>query len=76
MKKTLAALLASTCIAGARPAHSAPASRPEASTGYYQTDFPPEEFRARWSAIFDRIGAEAVAVAVEVEHGGARREVQ
>lgn len=29
----------------------------------YQTDFPPEEFRARWTPIFDRIGSEAVAVA-------------
>jgi Xaa-Pro aminopeptidase len=63
MNKTLAALLASTCIAGVRPAQSAPASRPDASTGYYQTDFPPEEFRARWSTILDRIGPEAVAVA-------------
>lgn len=30
---------------------------------HYQSDFPPEEFRARWSAVFDRIGKEAVAVA-------------
>ena len=29
----------------------------------YQSDFPPGEFRARWTQIFDRIGAEAVAVA-------------
>jgi Xaa-Pro aminopeptidase len=28
----------------------------------YQTDFPPEEFRARWKAVFDRIGDEAVAI--------------
>jgi Xaa-Pro aminopeptidase len=28
----------------------------------YQTDFPPEEFRARWERVFDRIGGEAVAV--------------
>ncbi len=28
----------------------------------YQTDFPPEEFRARWNAVLDRIGPEAVAV--------------
>ena len=26
----------------------------------YQTDFPPEEFRARWGKIFDKIGNEAV----------------
>src|SRR5262249_20572153 len=28
----------------------------------YQTDFPPEEFQARWKAVFDRIGNEAVAI--------------
>ncbi len=28
----------------------------------YQTDFPPEEFRARWAQVFERIGASAVAV--------------
>src|SRR5262249_33755465 len=27
---------------------------------WYQTDFPPDEFRARWSKIFDRMGTEAV----------------
>lgn len=32
------------------------------SAQYYQTDFPPEELRARWSAVFERIGNEAVAV--------------
>jgi len=42
---------------------AAPRGRPDPSTGYHQTDFLPEEFRARWSAIFDRIGGEAVAVA-------------
>jgi hypothetical protein len=30
---------------------------------HYQTDFPPEEFRARWTRVFDRIGDQAVAVA-------------
>lgn len=29
---------------------------------HYQTDFPPEEFRARWQKVFDRIGENAVAV--------------
>ncbi|HXH07856.1 MAG TPA: Xaa-Pro peptidase family protein [Vicinamibacterales bacterium] len=29
---------------------------------HYQTDFPPEEFRARWMKLFERIGADAVAV--------------
>ena len=28
----------------------------------YQTDFPPEEFKARWEKIFDKIGDNAVAV--------------
>jgi Xaa-Pro aminopeptidase len=28
---------------------------------YYQKDFPPEEFKARWEKIFDRIGSNAVA---------------
>jgi len=28
----------------------------------YQKDFPPEEFRRRWAAVFDRIGDQAVAV--------------
>lgn len=33
-----------------------------AATPWYQTDFPPEEFKARWSAVFDRIGKDSVAV--------------
>jgi Xaa-Pro aminopeptidase len=28
----------------------------------YQTDFPPEEFKARWARIYDHIGANAIAV--------------
>jgi Xaa-Pro aminopeptidase len=28
----------------------------------YQADFPPEEFRARWNAVFERIGDRAVAI--------------
>ena len=28
----------------------------------YQTDFPPEEFKARWAKVFDAIGGDAVAV--------------
>jgi Xaa-Pro aminopeptidase len=28
----------------------------------HQTDFPPEEFKARWAKVFDRIGDKAVAV--------------
>jgi Xaa-Pro aminopeptidase len=33
-----------------------------AGAQYYQTDFPPEEFRARHAKVFERIGANAVAV--------------
>src|SRR6266478_8022433 len=29
---------------------------------WYQTDFPPEEFQARWAKVFDRIGGNAVAM--------------
>src|SRR6187431_1137363 len=28
---------------------------------HYQSDFPPDEFRARWNRVFDRIGDQAVA---------------
>lgn len=31
-------------------------------TPYHQTDFQPEEFKARWTAVFDAIGTQAVAV--------------
>ena len=30
----------------------------------YQTDFPPDEFRARWNTVFDRIGDRGVAIVV------------
>jgi Xaa-Pro aminopeptidase len=42
----------STILAGAATSRAQP----------HQSDFPPEEFRARWEAVFDRIGADAVAV--------------
>jgi Xaa-Pro aminopeptidase len=29
---------------------------------YHQTDFPPEEFKARWEVVFNKIGDQAVAV--------------
>jgi Xaa-Pro aminopeptidase len=35
---------------------------PPAKAQLYQTDFPPEEFRARWQRVLDRIGKDAVAV--------------
>jgi Xaa-Pro aminopeptidase len=34
----------------------------------YQTDFPPEEFRARWKTVFDQIGDRALAIV----HGSAK----
>ncbi len=54
--------LALVLVFGASSPAAAP-GRPDPATGSYQTDFPPEELRARWSATFDRIGSEAVAVA-------------
>jgi Xaa-Pro aminopeptidase len=33
-----------------------------AAAQHYQTDFPPEEFKARWARVFDAIGPEAAAV--------------
>ena len=33
-----------------------------AETPPHQTDFPPEEFRARWKTVFDRIGDHGIAV--------------
>ena len=32
------------------------------TTPPYQSDFPPEEFQARWKTVFDRIGDHAVAI--------------
>ena len=29
---------------------------------WYQTDFPPEEFQARWAKVYDKIGNQAIAV--------------
>lgn len=33
-----------------------------AQTPYYQPHFPPEEFRARWQTVFEKIGDRAVAI--------------
>jgi Xaa-Pro aminopeptidase len=33
-----------------------------AAAQHYQADFPPDEFKARWTKLFDAIGAESVAV--------------
>src|SRR5688572_10611403 len=32
------------------------------TTPHYQKDFPPEEFKARWGKIFERIGTNSVAI--------------
>jgi Xaa-Pro aminopeptidase len=32
-----------------------------AAAQHYQTDFPPDEFKARWDALFERLGGNAVA---------------
>lgn len=45
---TLAALLAISLAAQSAP--------------WYQTDFPPEEFRSRWAQVYNKIGDQAVAV--------------
>jgi Xaa-Pro aminopeptidase len=37
-------------------------------TPYYQSDFPPEEFKARWEKVYDEIGPNAVAIV----HGAAQ----
>jgi Xaa-Pro aminopeptidase len=34
----------------------------QAAAQFYQSDFPPDEFKARWARVFDKIGPEAVAV--------------
>jgi Xaa-Pro aminopeptidase len=35
---------------------------PFGQTPQYQSDFPPEEFRARWAGVFDRMGRQSVAI--------------
>lgn len=32
------------------------------SNPWYQSDFPPEEFKARWERVFDKVGSNAVAI--------------
>jgi len=38
------------------------AAAPFAAAQHYQSDFPPDEFQARWAKVLDRIGADAVAI--------------
>jgi Xaa-Pro aminopeptidase len=50
-------LVIATAIVGAALVGMAPAAAQE-----HQTDFPPQEFQARWQGVFDAIGDQAVAV--------------
>jgi len=52
MRKPILMLAAAAALLAAAPAHAQ----------LYQTDFPPEEFRARWQKVFEAIGPESVAV--------------
>jgi hypothetical protein len=44
------------------PAAGASSGVPSGESVVYQTDFPPEEFKARWEKVFERVGERAVAV--------------
>lgn len=57
MKSSMLRLILLLVWLPAFPAPTAAQSQP-----WYQKEFPPEEFRARWAAVFDRIGEDAVAV--------------
>jgi Xaa-Pro aminopeptidase len=37
-------------------------ARGQGAAVYYQTNFPPAEFRARWEKVYDRLGSNSVAV--------------
>ncbi|MCZ6777105.1 MAG: aminopeptidase P N-terminal domain-containing protein, partial [Ignavibacteria bacterium] len=39
-----------------------PANLQAEGTGLYQSHFPPEEFKARWERVFDKIGDDAIAI--------------
>ena len=54
--------LAPTAIAIALLLPASPARLDAQADPPYQTDFPPDEFKARWARIYDQIGADAVAV--------------
>ncbi len=62
LPRRLGPALALALVLGTPPP-AVPQARPDPARGDYQTDFPPEEFRSRWSSVFERIGNEAVAVA-------------
>jgi Xaa-Pro aminopeptidase len=54
--------LAPTAIAITLLLPASPARLDAQADPPYQTDFPPDEFKARWARIYDHIGADAVAV--------------
>jgi Xaa-Pro aminopeptidase len=58
--RTAAISFALACFANAASAQNTPPAQLEPP--WYQTDFPAEEFRARWNKIFERIGDQAVAI--------------
>ena len=53
-----AALLGAGVLLSVRPV----SVRAQAETPHYQTDFPPDEFKARWAKIYDQIGANGIAI--------------
>jgi Xaa-Pro aminopeptidase len=60
--RVLGLLGVATTLAGALTRGAAHAADSPAEAPPYQTDFPPEEFRARFARVFDGIGAEAAAL--------------
>jgi Xaa-Pro aminopeptidase len=58
LRAALGVLLASAAPLAPAPAFAQAAPAPP----WYQTDFPPEEFHARWEKVFERIGDKAVAI--------------
>lgn len=61
----LCGLVAGDGSAFARPPDAADVTDPSdeaAAVALYQTDFPPEEFQARWVKVYERIGESAVAI--------------
>lgn len=57
VRKAIAAMAATAAALVCAAAVAAQADAP-----HYQADFPPDEFKARWERIYDRIGSGAIAV--------------
>jgi Xaa-Pro aminopeptidase len=60
IRSLMLALVVALCglPVSARPGHAAR----QADVPAYQSDFPPEEFKARWAKIYEQIGNNAIAV--------------